>query len=199
MSGAGQLDLIGGHRAIDFVNTLAGSVEQPSEQLHGYADLLAWSEHASVLTAAGAARLGALAERSPARAAAVLAEVLALRAHADAVLRAPLEGRPPPTESLAAIHEAHLGGLAHATLSPHRQHFEWTWAEPDDLAAPAWPLANDVVDLLRSDQVSRTQLCAACRWLFVDLSRNHSRRWCRMNGCGARAKMRRYRASQTSV
>jgi predicted RNA-binding Zn ribbon-like protein len=192
---AGDLELIGGHRAIDFVNTLAGSVAEPAEQLHRYADLLAWSEHAAALSATGATRLRALAEQSPARAAAVLAEVLALRAHADAVLRAQLAGRTPPAESLAGIHQAHMRGLAQATLSPAGQRFEWTWADPDDLAGPLWPLANDIVELLRSDQVSRLQLCVACRWLFLDLSRNHSRRWCRMNGCGARAKMRRYRAS----
>ncbi|MQA78800.1 MAG: hypothetical protein GEV10_10045 [Streptosporangiales bacterium] len=33
--------------------------------------------------------------------------------------------------------------------------------------------------------------------LFLDFSRNHSRRWCSMNGCGARAKMRRYRAGRS--
>ena len=38
------------------------------------------------------------------------------------------------------------------------------------------------------------QVCEACPWLFLDLSRNHSRRWCSMNVCGGTMKMRRYRA-----
>ncbi len=33
-----------------------------------------------------------------------------------------------------------------------------------------------------------------CRWLFYDHSRNHSRTWCSMDVCGARSKMRTYRA-----
>jgi predicted RNA-binding Zn ribbon-like protein len=28
--------------------------------------------------------------------------------------------------------------------------------------------------------------------MFLDLSRNHSRRWCDMTSCGNRAKARRY-------
>jgi predicted RNA-binding Zn ribbon-like protein len=31
-----------------------------------------------------------------------------------------------------------------------------------------------------------------CGWLFVDISKNHSRRWCDINDCGNRAKQRRY-------
>jgi predicted RNA-binding Zn ribbon-like protein len=31
-----------------------------------------------------------------------------------------------------------------------------------------------------------------CGWLFVDTSRNHSRRWCDMEDCGNRAKARRH-------
>ncbi|HEV2391667.1 MAG TPA: CGNR zinc finger domain-containing protein [Verrucomicrobiae bacterium] len=33
-----------------------------------------------------------------------------------------------------------------------------------------------------------------CGWLFVDSSKNHSRRWCDMRDCGNRAKARRHRA-----
>lgn len=41
----------------------------------------------------------------------------------------------------------------------------------------------------------RLKACAndACRWAFYDASRNRSGRWCDMNVCGARHKMRTYR------
>jgi predicted RNA-binding Zn ribbon-like protein len=32
-----------------------------------------------------------------------------------------------------------------------------------------------------------------CAWLFLDRTRNHSRRWCDMGDCGNRAKARRFR------
>jgi predicted RNA-binding Zn ribbon-like protein len=35
-----------------------------------------------------------------------------------------------------------------------------------------------------------------CRWVFVDSSRNSSRRWCDMAGCGNRAKVMSFRRRQ---
>jgi len=57
------------------------------------------------------------------------------------------------------------------------------------------PIAVAAVDLLRTGPLDRLKVCAACPWLFLDTSRNRSRRWCSMSECGARLKMRRYRAS----
>jgi predicted RNA-binding Zn ribbon-like protein len=43
---------------------------------------------------------------------------------------------------------------------------------------------------------ARTQIheCGGdgCGWLFLDTSRNGRRRWCTMQGCGNRAKARRF-------
>ncbi|MEO7208325.1 MAG: CGNR zinc finger domain-containing protein [Steroidobacteraceae bacterium] len=43
--------------------------------------------------------------------------------------------------------------------------------------------------------MTRLRECASdmCGWLFLDLSKNGSRRWCDMKGCGNREKLRRYR------
>ena len=49
--------------------------------------------------------------------------------------------------------------------------------------------------LREGDQLQLVRMCAAddCHWLFLDLSKNHSRRWCVMSSCGNRAKVRRFR------
>jgi len=46
--------------------------------------------------------------------------------------------------------------------------------------------------LLTSGPLDRVKDCAACRWLFVDESRNRSRRWSTMEECGTHEKVRRY-------
>ena len=45
----------------------------------------------------------------------------------------------------------------------------------------------------------RVKACASpeCRWGYLDASRNRSRRWCEMAGCGNRAKSRAWRERQT--
>ena len=37
-----------------------------------------------------------------------------------------------------------------------------------------------------------------CRWIFYDASKNHSGKWCNMDVCGARHKMRTYRQRKSS-
>ncbi|MGH7448040.1 MAG: CGNR zinc finger domain-containing protein, partial [Longimicrobiales bacterium] len=50
-------------------------------------------------------------------------------------------------------------------------------------------------------ELDRVKLCGndACAWLFIDVSRNRSRRWCDMKDCGNRAKARRHYARQKEV
>ena len=56
-------------------------------------------------------------------------------------------------------------------------------------------LADAAVDLLRTLDVAQLKTCplvdGGCGWLFLDRSRNSSRRWCSMDDCGAKAKARR--------
>jgi predicted RNA-binding Zn ribbon-like protein len=64
------------------------------------------------------------------------------------------------------------------------------------LELPLWILARSAADLLTSEQHAYVRQCASeeCTWLFIDRSKNHSRRWCDMGDCGNREKARRLRA-----
>jgi predicted RNA-binding Zn ribbon-like protein len=61
---------------------------------------------------------------------------------------------------------------------------------------PVWLLALSAADLVTSESLARVSSCGAdsCRWLFLDTSRNHTRRWCDMKVCGNRMKARRFQA-----
>ena len=65
---------------------------------------------------------------------------------------------------------------------------------PQLLAAVVWSAA-DLIVAARGNEIRQ---CAndACRWLFLDGSRNASRRWCDMSACGNRAKARRHYLKQ---
>ncbi|WP_436520794.1 CGNR zinc finger domain-containing protein [Actinoplanes sp. HUAS TT8] len=66
-------------------------------------------------------------------------------------------------------------------------------------ADPAWMipdrLADALVDLVRTADRRRLRTCpldqGGCGWLFLDRSRNATRRWCAMEDCGTHAKSRR--------
>jgi predicted RNA-binding Zn ribbon-like protein len=58
-------------------------------------------------------------------------------------------------------------------------------------------VARSAVELHTDGDQRRVRECPGagdCGWLFYDTSRNGSRRWCSMEGCGSRVKMRRHYA-----
>ena len=59
-------------------------------------------------------------------------------------------------------------------------------------------LAGSFVALLRRSTPPRLKVCANpdCRRVFVDESRNRSRRWCSSTACGNRLRVRRHRESR---
>jgi predicted RNA-binding Zn ribbon-like protein len=75
--------------------------------------------------------------------------------------------------------------------------FVWEWAvDPGALHQVLWPVAYSAARLLTSDDVQWVGQCAddrGCGFLFVDTSKNHTRRWCGV-GCANRAKAQRHYA-----
>src|SRR3954471_577151 len=117
--------LVGGHPAVDFVNTLGGRKDTPDDEyLHAYGDLLIWSERTGLIGPELAGTLGRAADRRPQPAAAALVAALELRGHVDAILRATLAGHAPRAGDLDAVRRAEVDALAHAALTPQ---FDWTW------------------------------------------------------------------------
>jgi predicted RNA-binding Zn ribbon-like protein len=108
-----------------------------------------------------------------------------------------LSGEAAPAEAdLALLQQAYAAAMAHAVLVPGGA--RWTWRlTGDDLDRAWWPAARSAVDLLTSGPVERVKVCASrdgCSGLFLDTSKNRSRRWCSMETCGAEAKVTRLTA-----
>jgi predicted RNA-binding Zn ribbon-like protein len=98
---------------------------------------------------------------------------------------------------LTVLNEALRGALPNLELEVRGNDCCWRW---HDRSSPAdrilWPVVRSAADLVTSDQADRIRECAGenCSWLFLDSSRNRSRRWCSMASCGNRAKARRHNA-----
>jgi predicted RNA-binding Zn ribbon-like protein len=88
---------------------------------------------------------------------------------------------------------------AHQKLEwEYSPHLEWSWSNQHDPDLPLWALALSAADLMTSEAVERVRAChnVECRWLFLDTSKNHTRRWCDMKVCGNRMKARRFKAQR---
>jgi predicted RNA-binding Zn ribbon-like protein len=198
-------NLCAGHPVLDFVNSLDNRFRTagPTELLTDYAALLRFARDTGLL---GQARVRRLADGvSAAAAARGLRAARELREALAAALYAHTAGRTPAAAVLATL-ERHF----HAA-GRHRE-LRWaTGAAGAQRAAalcwdrsrfgmraelPVWLLSQAAAQLMLSQQLTRVRACAAdnCRWLFLDTSRNHTRRWCQMQVCGNRMKARRFQA-----
>ncbi|HEY0304161.1 MAG TPA: ABATE domain-containing protein [Longimicrobiales bacterium] len=198
-----NFEMVGGRTCLDFANTASQRRNGPfKERLESYEDLLAWAIAAEQLTEAEAADLRRLAVASPAEAEAVLERGRALREAIYRVFTKRSTGEALPPEDLKLISTEYGRAAVNRVLTPSTVgvcSFEWQTHE--SLDRPLWPVAVSATNLVASEDATRVKECATdnCNWLFLDASKNRSRRWCEMKECGNRAKARRqYHKSKTS-
>lgn len=193
---APSFDLSANWLCLDFVNTLENRLKEDiHENLHSYADFIAWSRQAELLTDAGAERLLGEARGNPEEASAVLLRAKDLREALYRMFLAIAEGRQPEDAGLDALNAALERAMIHARVVQQDGGFVWGWDEDEgELDRPLWPIIRSAADLLTGPELNDVRVCAAedCGWLFLDTSKNHTRRWCSMKSCGNRAKARRH-------
>lgn len=177
---------------LEFANTVNGRKEKkPYDWFYSYANLAAWAYQAGLLTSDQAEALLRRAETDPAEAEAVLRRAREMR---DAIYRlvsnhaADLPVRP---EDAALLNREIPHAYQHLRLAPDDEHLAWRWAEdPSALDSFLWPVVRSAAELLTSPDLERAGEChnPTCGWLYLDTSKNHSRRWCDMASCGNTAK-----------
>ena len=167
------------------------------EKLHGYGDLMGWSRVAEILDDATARVLARQAALRPREAAEVYTHAIQLREALYRILKCMMEGRRPATDDADLLRAAVAVARANQRLDTSGGRFAWTFPKrTDKLDRFLWPVSLSAAEMLTSGQLTRLGECggADCRWLFLDNSRGRRRRWCDMQDCGNREKVRRFRA-----
>lgn len=189
---------------LDFINT---SDEHPStsgaELLTSYTRLVAWSVYCNPISDEQGETLLALAAQHPTKAADALGFALTVRETLFRVLSARAAERQPDAADMQAFNAILAQAMSHLRMTPSEAHFYWTCAlDENDLATMIWPVVWSAAELMTSRDLHYLRECASedCEWLFLDTSKNHSRRWCSMKDCGNRSKARSHyhRARQSS-
>jgi predicted RNA-binding Zn ribbon-like protein len=197
------LTLIGGAPCLDFANTSSGrGTPLRQEHLRSYDLLLVWSEHAGVISQAERRRLSRLAARRPRAAAQVLRRALALREAIHDVGGALARGAALPSAALATINRELAAAMAQTRLRPTDDGVALDWAKaPATLDCVLRPLVRSAAVLLLAPLRDRVKQCPGpgCGWVFLDMTKNRNRRWCEMEVCGSRSKVRRYRERQNRL
>ena len=193
--------LVAAHPALDFINTLDWRFREsgPEEFIESYDDLVHFTEQSHLLTPAQAQQL--LRTIAPRKAAKVLEESRELREAQAETVYSVLDGRPPAASQLKTLERHFQAARLQQRLHRKDSRLEWNFAEVAHAAElPLYLLALSAADLLTSEAMSRVRACdnLECRWLFLDTSKNHTKRWCDMKVCGNRMKARRFKAQRAT-
>ncbi len=193
-----DMEIVGGHPAVDFVNTVSDwNNLDAGDYLDRYDTFLRWNEKLDLVGPNGLRNLRATSEKEQAKA---FAQVRSLRANLHEIFTARAAGRPLPRAALE-----HLNEIIRATAAWRRLAADeetdyrdicclWDFSGASAIAALG-PVAWKAAELLELGALDRLKECPGpqCGWLFLDTSKNRSRQWCSMKTCGNTAKVRRFR------
>jgi len=193
-----SFDLSGGNLSLDFANTLSGRKNpgKKRDDLTEFGDLVMFAKQAHLISPRFARELLATGMVRGAKAARVLRTAIALREAIYRVFSAIAGCRPVNSRDVKLLEDFAGQAMRHRQLMAAGQSYRWEWKRAKEEAGAylLWPIAQSATDLLTSLKLSAVRECGAddCAWLFLDESRNHSRRWCDMKVCGNRQKARRH-------
>jgi predicted RNA-binding Zn ribbon-like protein len=196
----------GGVLCLDFVNTVSWRLtDGPVEYLGSYEDLLAWGNQAGLLTPEEARILSGRATTDPEEARATMSRAIGLREAVHRVVSAAIVGERPDEDALEVLNREISGALSRLRVvhTPEHAH-EWAWdrgGRGQELDYPLWPVARSAAELLTSPKLGRVNVCAGegCGWMFLDESRNGSRRWCDSRDCGNRERVQKHLARKRAT
>ncbi|KVH36335.1 CGNR zinc finger domain-containing protein [Burkholderia cepacia] len=178
--------------SIDFANTLYWrGADTPTETFGTLDDLLTWCREQAGVPAglADACRV-----RDEDDEPAMLARALALREALYRLFHAQAEQREPHADDLALLGGFLAEAAPRVALARIDGAYAWRIGGGATLAVLLSPVLWSAIDLLGGARLAKVKRCAndACQWLFIDDSKNGSRRWCSMSSCGNRAKAYRH-------
>jgi len=183
--------------SLEFVNTVSWRESTAAkEHLLSYIDLLEWGHKQGILDHQEYESAVSDASTSPAEAASVHHRALELREDLYLIFSSLIDERDPEVDAMARFNETLSEALSHLKLIRGESGYELSIRDGRCLEVVPWKVAVSAADLITSEKFDRVKRCASegCNWLFLDESKNRSRRWCDMSNCGNIMKARRHYA-----
>jgi predicted RNA-binding Zn ribbon-like protein len=201
------ITLLQGRLCLGFVNTFHPRYgRHVRDALAEYADLVLWNRSVGMLTEAQEEDILHAASAHPEEALRMFESAVTLREAIFRIFSAVAAKNTPRGEDLSVLHDAYLDAMAHASLSSAAREFSWEWeaeeapGQREEMQLLLWPVALSAIELLTSaKEWAKIKECPGCGWLFLDVSKTGNRRWCSMDECGSRDKMRRQYARKRAI
>ncbi len=189
MTDALTVPLVGGHLALNFVNTTGYRLKgAPRERLVDVEAFLVWCERAGCL-------MDVSREHTAANDGAI-AEIRRIRELLFSVFLPLTAQRVPDAAALMALSKVCHQVLSRHTLTPADGFVAWVDQSAAGVLTPLRRIILSGVELLTNPLVLHIKQCAQCDWMYLDRTKNGSRRWCKKQ-CGDQVKSHRYYQRRT--
>lgn len=186
------LEMIGGALCLDFVNTVNSRPHPEHEYLTSYSELTSWGAKIEMLSEEQNHRLQKQAKQDEKAAEHTLKKAIEQRELLFRLFVKLAKGSEPNKQDMVDFIKVYGEAISSAQLIREEDRFSPRWKVDQTPEALLWPIIYSAGEILFSKEVNQVKECPSCGWLFLDTSKNQTRRWCSMNTCGARDKMRRY-------
>jgi predicted RNA-binding Zn ribbon-like protein len=193
------LKLVGGHPALDFMNSVEyRGKPEPGDRLDSFERLARWCAAAGLLSQDELTAVVAPGSARSSRAARALDSATELREALHAIVVAYIRKAPLPRGASGIVERQLRSARAASTLRYSDESPPFSWHIPirnaGDVVVRLADSANRLVLSLGKVAVHQ---CSGpnCDWLFIDRSHGHRRVWCQPEKCGNVARVRRFRAS----
>lgn len=191
-----ELNILGELVCLDFTNTVGWHAsENPTEWIHNYKDLLEWCSRINLITQEKKLILTKESERLHLQSSIVYNLALELRECLYRIFCNAIENKPINHADLYIFNQHLHNSFRHLTLRARGNKYYPEFNDSNTLDSVLWPIVKSALELITSDKLlTKLKQCGggACGWIFLDTSRNRSRKWCSMNDCGNRAKVKRH-------
>ena len=180
--------LVGNNLSLDFVNTVIADAGKPKDLIDGLADVMSWAIAVRLIEKRDAARYFAVWNKKGGD---FLSEAVHFRAILHSLFTGILNDEKVKGATLKSLNEMLDDQTGFTELVRNETGFEKRFHS--DFREPRQVLASvaaSAADLLCYGDLDLIKRCEGegCVLYFYDTTKNHSRRWCSMAGCGNRAK-----------
>ena len=184
---------------LEFANTVDWRTsDHPEDTLPSYESLVTWSHKKSFLDDNEESHLNALVGAGSAAGNEVMKDARTLRESIYRIFSARAHHRQADQKDLETLNVMLSKGLEKMIVVPSSEGFRWSWRGKIPPDVMLYPLAQSAAELLTSSDLSRVKECAneeqGCGSLFLDSSTQQTRKWCSMESCGTKVKLRKYYA-----
>ena len=187
----GKYKLIGGKLCFDFTNTVSWrELEHPHEWLDSIDNLASWAQMAEILSTKEARNLKRLLFDQNEDGIKKLQQLKDTREIIYNIFNCVIHQTSPSEKDMKNINRLVKKAMSHLELVPSPDGFELAWQiDLSGMDKIHYSTIRSAVQVLTTKDLTRIKKCPSCQWLYLDMSKNKSRRWCTMEDCGNRHKV----------